>query len=151
MKNKEKNKNIKIAIVACKTNKFTNEKLLKGAVEALETIGKIKRKNIKIIWIPGSYDIPLISKLLAKKKTYKSIIVISTIIKGETSQYKYISYVCLKNISNISIKYNIPITSAILITETLEQAINRSGMKQGNKGYEAAISSIDLINTINNL
>lgn len=138
----------KIAIVVSRTNYFINKNLLKGTLDILIRIGNIEKKNITIIWVPGCYEIPIVTLNLAKKKEYSAIIAIGTIIKGETSHYLYIANECSSGLSTISIKYNIPITFGILITKNTDQAINRSGMKGGNQGSKAALSALEIINVL---
>lgn len=141
-------KNGKIAIVIARFNNFINENLLSGAIDTLKRIGKIKSKNITIIKVPGSFEIPIIIKNLIKFHKYDAIITLGTIIKGETEHYKYIAKQTSNGILKISIKKNIPISFGILITKNIEQAIERSGTKMGNKGSEAALCVLEMINII---
>ncbi|WGS66240.1 6,7-dimethyl-8-ribityllumazine synthase [Enterobacteriaceae bacterium ET-AT1-13] len=143
--------NSTIAIVISRFNEFINKSLLKGSIDILKRIGKISDNNITIVWVPGAYEIPLITQLLANSKKYKAIITLGTIIKGETKHFEYISNSIISNISNIILKTEIPIILGILTTNNIEQAINRSGCKSGNKGIDAALNALEMINIINNI
>ncbi|CAL4323223.1 6,7-dimethyl-8-ribityllumazine synthase [Buchnera aphidicola] len=138
----------KIAIIISRFNEFINENLLRGAVDTLNRIGNIHYNNITVIKIPGAYEIPIIANKIASLKKYDGIITLGTIIKGETMHFEILSGIVSTKISEISINHNIPITLGILITNTIEQAINRAGNKFGNKGNEAALSLLETINVL---
>ncbi|OQM34285.1 6,7-dimethyl-8-ribityllumazine synthase [bacterium endosymbiont of Pedicinus badii] len=141
-------KDFEITIIAAKFNKFINEKLIDGAKNTLINVGKISNKNIKKIWVPGVYEIPLICDIVSEKKKSSAVIAIASIIEGETKHAKYIAQSCFLQISNISVKYQIPISCAILTVKNLNQAFERSGGKFGNRGSEAAYSVLEMIDTI---
>ncbi|BFI91221.1 6,7-dimethyl-8-ribityllumazine synthase [Enterobacterales bacterium endosymbiont of Anomoneura mori] len=143
--------NSKIAIIVSRFNEFINKSLLNGSIDILKRIGKILDNNITIIWVPGAFEIPLITQILANSKKYNAIIALGTIIKGETPHFKYISNSTISSISNVILKTEIPIIFGILTTDNIEQAINRSGIKLGNKGSEAALNALEMINIINNI
>ncbi|CAL4323911.1 6,7-dimethyl-8-ribityllumazine synthase [Buchnera aphidicola (Thelaxes suberi)] len=145
------NQNIKIVIIASRTNNFINQHLIEGATDILHRIGKIKLKQIKIIRTPGAYEIPLIAATLSSSKKYDAIIALGTIIKGETIHFKKIAFTVINSLLKISIKYIIPIASGIIIAETTNQAIERAGVKQGNKGSDAALCVLEMIDIINSL
>ncbi|WP_343190223.1 6,7-dimethyl-8-ribityllumazine synthase [Buchnera aphidicola (Mollitrichosiphum nigrofasciatum)] len=138
----------KIAIVVSRFNHFINKNLLSGALDILKRIGKIKKKNIKIITVPGAFEIPLIIKNLACKKKYNAIITLGAIIKGDTKHSEYISQQTSSGIAQISLDYNIPISYGILTTNNIAEAIDRSGGKMGNKGSEAALCALEMIKII---
>ncbi|QFQ32267.1 6,7-dimethyl-8-ribityllumazine synthase [Buchnera aphidicola] len=144
-------KTASIAIIISRFNQFINNNLLFGALDTLKRIGQIKEDNIFKIYVPGAYEIPLIAKYIAKNKKYDAIITIGAIIKGSTDHFKYIASDVYNNLSKISIKYLIPITLGILTTNNLEQSIERSGLKMGNKGSEAALAALEMINIIKQL
>lgn len=123
-----------IVIIISRFNNFINNNLLNGSINTLKRIGKIKDENITIIWVPGAYEIPLIAKKLAISKKYNAIITLATIIKGNSSHFKFVAKECSYGLSLISIETLIPITLGILITKNIEQAIERAGTKLGNKG-----------------
>ncbi|ALD15386.1 6,7-dimethyl-8-ribityllumazine synthase [Buchnera aphidicola (Aphis glycines)] len=145
------NQTASIAVIISRFNQFVNNNLLFGALDTLTRIGQIKEDKIFKIYVPGAYEIPLIAKYIAKNKKYDAIITIGTIIKGSTDHFKYISSNVYNNLSKISIKYLIPITLGILTANNLEQSIERSGLKMGNKGSEAALAALEMINIISKL
>ncbi|WP_422667357.1 6,7-dimethyl-8-ribityllumazine synthase [Buchnera aphidicola] len=141
-------KNVSIAIVIARFNEIINNNLLMGALDILIRIGKIPKENILKIYVPGAYEIPLISNYLANSGKYDAIIAIGTIIKGNTYHFKNIANDTTSTLLKISTKYCIPITLGLLITENIEQSIERSGCKMGNKGSEAALSALEMINVM---
>ncbi|WP_343128091.1 6,7-dimethyl-8-ribityllumazine synthase [Buchnera aphidicola (Takecallis taiwana)] len=141
-------KKSKIAILIPRFNNFINQNLLQGAIDTLHRIGKIQKKNITVIKVPGSYEIPIIANIVSSSLKYNGIIALGTIIKGETVHFDKLATDITAQISNISIKNNIPIALGILMTENIEQAIHRSGTKLGNKGIEAALTILEMINII---
>ncbi|XZR52807.1 MAG: 6,7-dimethyl-8-ribityllumazine synthase [Enterobacteriaceae bacterium] len=141
----------KIAIIISRFNEFINKSLLNGSIDILKRIGKISENNIKIIWVPGAYEIPLIAKLLANSKKYDAIITLGTIIKGDTPHFNYISNSIISNISKITLNTEIPIILGILTTDNIEQAINRSGCKLGNKGIDSAFNALEMINIVKSI
>lgn len=142
------NKKSKIVIIISRFNEFINNGLLSGAINTLVRIGNIKKHNITVVKVPGAYEIPIIANIISNSLQCQGIITLGTIIKGETIHFEQISANIISQLSSISIKYNIPITLGILITETIEQAINRAGVKLGNKGTEAALAILEMINII---
>lgn len=140
--------NAKIIIIISRFNKFINDHLLSGALDALIRIGKIKKEKILKIYVPGTYEIPLVAKYIAKNNICDAIITIGTIIKGQTEHFRHIANETYNNLSKISTKYLIPITLGILTTDNIEQSIERAGSKMGNKGYEAALTTLEMINII---
>ncbi|MFT8229584.1 MAG: 6,7-dimethyl-8-ribityllumazine synthase [Enterobacterales bacterium] len=138
-----------IAIVVSRFNEFINKNLLNSAIDVIKRIGQIKDNNITIVWVPGAYEIPLISNILAKSKKYNAILAIGTIIKGDTNHFDYISKECISGLSKISIKNLIPIIFGLLITDNIKQAIERSGIKNTNKGAESALTMLEMINLLN--
>ena len=137
-----------ISIIISRFNEFINQNLLNGAVDTLKRIGQIKEENILVIKVPGAYELPLIAKNIANLKKYNAIIALGTIIKGNTSHSIYISQEVSAGLAKVSLKHNIPISFGILTTDNIEQAIERSGSKMGNKGIEAALCALEMINII---
>ncbi|QJC35541.1 6,7-dimethyl-8-ribityllumazine synthase [Enterobacteriaceae endosymbiont of Donacia sparganii] len=135
-----------IAIVISRFNTFINKNLLYSTIDTLQRIGMVQEKNITICWVPGSYEIAPIVHLLIQKNIYDGIIAIGTIIKGKTSHFKYLSQEVCSQISNLSVQNNIPISFSILTTDNIEQAIERSGIKTSNRGVEAALTLLEMIN-----
>lgn len=143
--------NSKIAIIVARFNYFTNKFLITGTIDILKRIGHIDDDNITIIKIPGAYELPLIVNNAAISKKFNAIITLGTVIKGETIHFKNIVTTVNKLLSKISIEQNIPITSGILMTENIQQAIERCGGKKGNKGCEAAYVTLEMLNIINKI
>ncbi|HMT01923.1 MAG TPA: 6,7-dimethyl-8-ribityllumazine synthase [Burkholderiales bacterium] len=140
-------KDLKIAIVVSRFNEFITSKLLSGAIDGLKRHGT-ELNNIDTIWVPGAFEIPLITKKLTKTKKYNAIITLGAIIRGSTSHYNHVCNEVTKGIATIALKEEIPVIFGVLTTENIEQAIERAGTKAGNKGYEAAISAIEMANLI---
>ncbi|QJC28915.1 6,7-dimethyl-8-ribityllumazine synthase [Enterobacteriaceae endosymbiont of Plateumaris rustica] len=139
-------KKVFIAIIIARFNEFINKNLLYAAIDTFQRIGMIKKDNITVIWIPGSYELPLTTKLIIKKKIYDGILTIGTIIKGDTLHFKYLSQSVCSQLLNLSVKNQIPISFGVLTTNNIEQAIERSGSKIGNRGTEAALTLLEMIN-----
>ncbi|QJC30674.1 6,7-dimethyl-8-ribityllumazine synthase [Enterobacteriaceae endosymbiont of Macroplea appendiculata] len=140
------NKNAYIAIIITRYNIMINKNLLKASLDIFKRLGHIPDENITIIWVPGSYELSYTTQLLIKKNIYDGIMVIGTIIKGITSHYKYLTQEIYTQISSLSILNQIPIVLCVLSTDNLEQALNRSNGKQGNKGIESALTLLEMIN-----
>nr|BET44601.1 MAG: 6,7-dimethyl-8-ribityllumazine synthase [Candidatus Aschnera chinzeii] len=140
-----------IAIVVSRVNYLINKNLLEGAIDILERVGKINSENISVVWTPGAFELPLIAKTLITTKTYQAIIGLASIIAGDTSHFKYIATECNSKLMEISINYDIPITCGILTTENVNQAIERAGVKHGNKGSDAALAALEMINIISTI
>ncbi|AYN24624.1 6,7-dimethyl-8-ribityllumazine synthase [Buchnera aphidicola] len=143
--------NASIAIVIARFNEFINKNLLSGAIDTLTRIGQIEKEKILKIYVPGTYEIPIVASYIANTKKYDAIITIGTIIKGNTDHFKHIANDTYSNLSKISVKYFIPITIGILTTENIQQSIERSGTKMGNKGSEAALAALEMINVMRKL
>jgi 6,7-dimethyl-8-ribityllumazine synthase len=140
-------KGFKFAIVVSRFNSFITYKLLEGAIDALKRHGAEDRQ-ISIYKGPGSFEIPLIAKLLAKKRDIDGIICLGTVIKGGTSHFHYIASEVAKGIAQASLESEKPISFGIITSENIEQAIERAGTKSGNKGYDAAISVMEMVNLL---
>jgi 6,7-dimethyl-8-ribityllumazine synthase len=136
---------LKVGIVVGRFNEFITSKLLGGAKDALIRHG-VEEEHIDIAWVPGAFEIPFITKQLAKKGKYDAIIALGTVIRGATTHYDYVCNEAAKGIATISLEYDIPVMFGILTTETIEQAIERAGTKAGNKGYEVAVAAIEMAN-----
>lgn len=141
---------IKFAIVTSRVNDLITNSLLSGAVETLKRHGSLD-SNIKIIKVPGSFEIPFVVKKAAESKKYDSIITIGAIIRGQTSHYDFLASQVIKDLSQIAHQTGIPVSMGIITTETLEQAIERAGVKAGNRGSEAALSAIEMANLTKSL
>lgn len=138
----------RIAIIVARFNKFINDSLLLGAMDALKRIGGISDDNITVIWVPGAYEIPLAAKMVAKSSKYNGIVALGTIIRGETAHFDYVAGESSSGLLSTSLEFDIPIGFGILTTESIEQAIERAGTKAGNKGAEAALAVIEMLNVV---
>ena len=137
----------KFAIVVSRFNDFVTGKLTEGAVDALLRSGA-DTKDIEIIKVPGAFEIPLIAKKLAEKNRYNAVICLGAVIRGATSHFDYVSAEVTKGVAMVSLEYGVPVIFGVITTDTIEQAIERSGMKSGNKGWSAALSAIEMANLI---
>lgn len=135
---------LKIAIVVSRFNSFLSQKLLDGAIDCLKR-HEADDKNIDIFWVPGSFEIPLTVKKVSSLG-YDGIIALGVLIKGDTPHFDYIAAETTKGISQVSIETQIPVSFGVVTADNLEQAIERCGTKQGNKGFDAALSVIEMIN-----
>ena len=136
-------KQYKFAIVASRVNELITAPMISGAVDTLLR-HSVKEANIDVIRVPGSFEIPYAVKKAALTKKYNAVIAIGAIIRGQTSHFDFLSSQVTKDISSIALETGVPITSGIITTETTEQAIERAGVKAGNRGSEAAISAIEM-------
>lgn len=134
----------KIAIVTARFNDFVTSRLNAGAKEALELHG-FQMKDIVDVTVPGAFEIPLTCQKLAETKKYDAIICLGAVIRGATPHFDYVCSESAKGISQVSLKYGLPIINGILTTDSLEQAIDRAGAKSGNKGFDAALAAIEMI------
>lgn len=136
---------LRIAIVVATFNDFITSKLLEGARAALDRHG-VRDGDITIARVPGSFELPLAAKKLAESARHDAVICLGAVIRGETDHYEYVAGEAAKGIANASINSGLPVIFGVLTTDTLEQAINRAGGKQGNNGYNAALAAIEMAN-----
>ncbi len=137
----------KFAIVVGRFNEFIGGKLLSGALDALKRHGA-KEENVEIIWSPGAFEMPLVAKKLAKSERYDGVICLGAVIRGATPHFDYVSSEVSKGIANASLDTGVPIIFGVLTTDTIEQAIERAGTKAGNKGFDAAMTAIEMANLL---
>ncbi|AIN47523.1 6,7-dimethyl-8-ribityllumazine synthase [Candidatus Palibaumannia cicadellinicola] len=140
--------NAHVAIAIARFNNFVNDSLLDGAIDVLIRIGQIKDENITVVWVPGAYELPLTVSMLAKSQKYDAIIALGTIIRGGTAHFEFVASECSSGLSAVAINSAHPVTFGVLTTESLEQAIDRAGVKGGNKGAEAALATLEMINVL---
>ncbi|MCM3239450.1 6,7-dimethyl-8-ribityllumazine synthase [Heyndrickxia oleronia] len=136
---------LKVGIVVGRFNEFITGKLLGGALDALKRHG-VDEENIQIAWVPGAFEIPFIAQKMAKSNKYDAIITLGTVIRGSTPHFDYVCNEAAKGIAAISLNTGIPVIFGVLTTDTIEQAIERAGTKAGNKGWDAAVSAIEMAN-----
>jgi 6,7-dimethyl-8-ribityllumazine synthase len=134
----------KIAIVTSRFNEFIVSKLLEGALDCLYRHGAVE-ENISLFKVPGSFEIPVIAEKIAQSGKYDGIICLGALIRGNTPHFDYISSEVTKGIAATSLKHTLPISFGVLTTDSIEQAIERAGTKAGNKGWDAALSAIEMI------
>ncbi len=134
---------MKVGIIVSRFNNFITEKLLGGAMEALKQHGG-EDENIDVVHVPGAFEIPLFAHKMAASGKYTALVCLGAVIRGETPHFEYISAEVSRGIANAMIEHRIPIAFGVLTTDTLEQAVERSGTKMGNKGYEAALTAIEM-------
>ncbi len=140
-------KGLKLGIVAARFNDFITSRLLDGALDALQRHG-VAENDIEIVKVPGSYEIPLAAKMLAQSKKYNAVICLGAVIRGATPHFEYVSAEVSKGIAAVSMETGLPVIFGVLTTDTIEQAIERAGTKSGNKGWDAAISAIEMANVM---
>lgn len=141
---------VKIGIVASRFNEFIVSKLLSGANDGLVRHG-VKNDNIYVSWVPGAFEIPIIAAKMAESGKYNAIICLGAVIRGDTSHYDYVCNEVSKGIAQVSLSSGVPVLFGVLTTDNIEQAIERTGSKAGNKGFECAEAAIEMINLINAL
>ena len=135
----------KIAIVVSRFNEFITGKLLGGAKDCLERHG-LKKENITIVWAPGAFELPFAAQQLAQTKKFDAIITLGCVIRGATPHFDYVCSEAAKGVSAVSMKYDLPVAFGVPTTDTIEQAVERAGTKAGNKGWEAAMATIEMVN-----
>jgi len=138
---------IRFAIVVSRFNDFINAKLLDGALDALSRHGA-EDEHVVTIRVPGSFEIPLMAKKLADSGNYDAVICLGAVIRGATPHFEYISAEVTKGIAKVTLDSGIPISFGILTTDNIEQAIERAGTKSGNKGWDAAMAAIEMVNLL---
>jgi 6,7-dimethyl-8-ribityllumazine synthase len=143
-------KDFKFALIVSRFNDFIVRKLMEGALDALTRHGA-DDKNIEIVKVPGSFEIPLIAKKLAKSGKYAAVICLGAVIRGATPHFEYVAAEVSKGIAAVNLETEIPVTFGVLTTDNIEQAIERAGSKSGNKGWDAAMSAIEMVNLIKNI
>jgi 6,7-dimethyl-8-ribityllumazine synthase len=140
-------KGFKIGVVVSRFNQFISERLLEGAVDALNKLGA-EEKDLSVYRVPGSFEIPLVAKKLAKAKKVDGIICLGALIRGDTPHFDFLSAEVTKGLAQITLEDGIPVSYGILTVDTVEQGIERAGTKAGNKGWDAAFSVVETLNLI---
>ena len=136
---------LKFGIVAGRFNEFIVNKLIAGAADALKRHG-VEEGEMELVWVPGAFEIPIAAKRLAASKKYDAVICLGAVIRGATPHFDYVANEVSKGIAGVSLETDVPVIFGVLTTDTLEQAIERAGTKAGNKGYDAAVSAIEMAN-----
>ena len=143
-------KGLRFAVIVSRFNEFITNKLFDGAKDALLRHGAMEQ-NIDVIRVPGSFEIPLVAKKIAMKKSYDAIICLGTIIRGATPHFEYIASEAAKGIALVSLEAEIPVAFGVITADTIEQAIERAGTKSGNKGWDAALAAIEMAQLLKKL
>lgn len=139
--------NLKFGIVAGRFNEFIVSKLISGALDALKRHGA-KEENIEMAWVPGAFEIPLVAEKMAASKKYDAVICLGAVIRGATPHFDYVASEVSKGIAQTSLKTECPVIFGVLTTDSIEQAIERAGTKSGNKGFDAAVTAIEMANLL---
>jgi 6,7-dimethyl-8-ribityllumazine synthase len=134
----------KFAVVVSRFNNFVTAKLLDGAIDVLKRHG-VKDDDVTVVWVPGSFEMPLIVKKMVQKKNYDAVIAIGALIRGQTPHFEYLSRSVTEALSKIALESETPIAFGIVTAENLEQAIERAGAKAGNKGADAASAALEMV------
>ncbi|MBU2540976.1 MAG: 6,7-dimethyl-8-ribityllumazine synthase [Candidatus Omnitrophica bacterium] len=135
----------KFAIVASRFNEFITAKLIEGAIDTL-TRHEVLDNDISLVWVPGSFEIPTVVSKLLKSKKFDAVICLGTLIRGSTSHFEYIASQLSRGISQLSVDSGIPVIFGVITADTIEQSIERAGTKEGNRGRDAAVSAIEMVN-----
>jgi len=141
---------LRFALVVSRFNELVTNRLLEGALDALRRTGA-SDSDLLVVRVPGSFEIPLAARRLAKQGKFDAIICLGTVIQGDTPHYEYISNEVTKGIASVSLETGVPLAYGVLTADTVDQAIDRAGLKSGNKGFEAAMSAIEMANLVKQL
>ena len=141
---------LKVAIVVGRFNDFIGSKLLDGALDALKRHG-LAEADVHVAWTPGVFEVPLVSKKLAESGRYDAIICLGAVIRGSTPHFDYVAGEVAKGIAKINLDSGVPVIFGVVTTDSIEQAIERAGTKHGNKGWQAAVSAIEMANLMKTL
>ena len=138
------------AIVAARFNRFITDKLVAGAMDALERHG-IAQSDVDCIWVPGAFEIPMVARKLAHSHRYSAVITLGAVIRGATPHFDYVAGECARGIAELARASDMPIIFGVLTTDTIEQAIERAGTKAGNKGADAALAALEMVSLMNSM
>jgi 6,7-dimethyl-8-ribityllumazine synthase len=143
-------KGLKFGLVVSRFNEFITKKLVEGAEDALVRHG-VGQGDIEVAWVPGSFEIPLIAKKLAQTKRYDAVICLGAVIRGGTPHFEYIAAEVTKGIAAVGLETGLPVVYGVITADTLEQAIERAGTKEGNEGFKAATNAIEMANLVKSI
>ncbi len=143
-------KGLKFGLVVSRFNEFITKKLVEGAEDALSRHG-VSQDDIEIAWVPGSFELPLIAQKLAQTNRYDAVICLGAVIRGGTPHFEYIAAEVTKGIAQVSLDSGLPVIYGMVTADTLEQAIERAGTKEGNQGFKAATSAIEMANLVKSI
>ena len=137
----------KFGIIASRFNDFITKELVSGCLDMLTRHG-VNNEDLSITWVPGAFEVPLLAQRLAKSKSYDALICLGTVIRGSTPHFEYIATEVAKGIAKVSLDTGLPVIFGIITADTIEQAVERAGTKEGNKGRDAALSAIEMVNLL---
>jgi 6,7-dimethyl-8-ribityllumazine synthase len=143
-------KGSRFAIVVSRFNSFIGERLVAGALDALERNGA-GADDITIIWVPGSFEIPLAAKRLAQSQKYDAVICLGALLRGDTPHFDHLAAVITKELAAVGLDSGVPVIHGVLTCNTMEQAVDRAGLKSGNRGFDAASSAIEMVQVVKQL
>jgi len=141
----------KFAIIVSRFNHFMVESLLDGALQTLKHYGEVADDDITVVRVPGAYEMPITAKRLASSGKYDAIIAVGAVIRGGTPHFEFVAGECNSGLGRVATEFDVPVAFGVITTDTLEQAIERSGSKAGNKGSEAALSALEMVNVLKQL
>lgn len=141
---------LKLAIVVARFNSFITERLLAGALDALRRSGA-QAEDIEVVRVPGSWEMPVVARALAERKRFDGIICLGCVIRGETAHFDYVAGEAAKGLGQVAAQTGVPVTFGVLTTNTVDQAIDRAGAKSGNKGFDAAMTAVEMANLMKKL
>ncbi|NPD46023.1 MULTISPECIES: 6,7-dimethyl-8-ribityllumazine synthase [unclassified Lentimicrobium] len=142
--------NNRFGIIVGRFNEFIGGKLLEGAIDALKR-HDVNEENVEIAWAPGAFEIPLVAQKMAQTGRFDAIICLGAVIRGSTPHFDFVSSEVSKGIASVSMAEGLPVIFGVLTTDSIEQAIERAGTKAGNKGFEAAMGAIEMVNLLNEI
>ena len=141
---------LRIGMVVARFNEFVTSKLMEGALDALVR-HEVDPDAIDVLWVPGSFEIPLAAKRMADSERYDAVVCLGAVIRGATPHFDYVASEVAKGVANVSLATGVPVIFGVLTTDTIEQAIERAGTKAGNKGFDAAVTAIEMANALRQL
>ncbi len=139
-----------IGVVVARFNHMVTSRLLEGAREGLLR-HRVREEDITIAWVPGAFEIPLVARRMAQSGRYHAVICLGTVVRGDTPHFEYVAGEASQGIASVALETGIPVTFGVLTTDTMDQALDRAGGKEGNKGYEAAVGAIQMANLLRSL
>ena len=143
-------KDLKIGIVVARFNEFITSKLLSGAIDTLRR-HETNEDDIDVAWVPGAFEIPVVAKTLAQTGKYDAVICLGAVIRGSTPHFDYVCAETSKGVAHVGLETGVPVAFGVLTTENIEQAVERAGTKAGNKGVDAAMTAIEMVNLLKNI
>lgn len=141
---------LKFGIVVARFNEFITNKLLSGAMDGLHRHG-VQQADVDVAWVPGAFEIPLAAKKMAESKKYDAVLCLGAVIRGSTPHFDYVCAEVSKGVAQVGLASGLPVAFGVLTTETIEQAIERAGTKAGNKGFDAALTAIEMANLLKSI